>query len=872
MKQKHLFLFFWLMVLALPTYAQNKIGDNPTVIQSGSLLELESLTKGLRLPRIKLNDVNTWTLDGTPVSGMVVFNDSGTAAKGIYYWNMDLSQWVQIVISANNGLTVTNGNVILGGALTGATTIVTDANNTLAITGLQAGANTDNVIVSNAGVLKAISPTALSISGDVSGILGGVSVDKLKGASLSYSGLSDEDLLQYNKEHHVWINVSPSTLGTIGLTVGTGDATQTDIGVSGSPASLGGSIELTIPDASTTARGVVTTGTQTLGGDKTFAGNTKVSDGNAFTVGTGATTLGGSLSITGTTSLGDNTTLASGTKMFFTGTAADASARKTSSFTAGAQAADIAYTLPTVAPSVGQVLTSTDANGVLSWTSSLSNITLPINNLIAATATNGIDNKNFGQTWNWNTLADGSGLSLGASTTAATSNTQTLLNVSLSGTNSATGQTTYGAQIANSHDGSGTNVGLSVTAKNGTNNYALLVPSGNVGIGTTTPTATLHTLTSGVDLTASSTGNLFSNTSTSSVASINKTGVDIQSTGGWSGTSAINTGLNVAVSGGTINYAALFNGGNVGIGTSTPSELLSLGGDVARTIWMERNTTTNTDGQALTLWSGGATLGGTDRAGGDLLLKSGISTGVGSSAIHFYTAAAGITGIADNTPTEKMIILGSGNVGIGITTPGSLLTVGAGATSLGGTLAVTGTTALNADLTLASGTKMFFTGTAADASARKTSSFTAGAQAADIAYTLPTVAPAVGQVLTSTDANGVLSWATPSTHSIGFTVPTDYYQAATGNTVFPSSSAAYTDGTIIIFQDFEAVKVRYSVSGVKDGDVVTATPKSANFGDSMSIAKVSVPANDKVEVIIVNNSNAQVSMDHLNMAFSYVSN
>jgi len=103
-------------------------------------------------------------------------------------------------------------------------------------------------------------------------------------------------------------------------------------------------------------------------------------------------------------------------------------------------------------------------------------------------------------------------------------------------------------------------------------------------------------------------------------------------------------------------------------------------------------------------------------------------------------------------------------------------------------------------------------------------------------------------------------------------VPTDYYQAATGNTVFPSSSAAYTDGTIIIFQDFEAVKVRYSVSGVKDGDVVTATPKSANFGDSMSIAKVSVPANDKVEVIIVNNSNAQVSMDHLNMAFSYVSN
>jgi len=34
-KQKHLFLFFLLIILTLPTFAQNKIGDNPMVIQSG---------------------------------------------------------------------------------------------------------------------------------------------------------------------------------------------------------------------------------------------------------------------------------------------------------------------------------------------------------------------------------------------------------------------------------------------------------------------------------------------------------------------------------------------------------------------------------------------------------------------------------------------------------------------------------------------------------------------------------------------------------------------------------------------------------------------------------------------------------------------
>jgi len=97
MKHKQIFLFIVLAALALPTYGQNKIGDNPTVIQAGSLLELESLTKGFRLPRIPLNDLHAWTLDGTATSGMMVFNDSGTAPKGLYYWNTELAQWVQVL-------------------------------------------------------------------------------------------------------------------------------------------------------------------------------------------------------------------------------------------------------------------------------------------------------------------------------------------------------------------------------------------------------------------------------------------------------------------------------------------------------------------------------------------------------------------------------------------------------------------------------------------------------------------------------------------------------------------------------------------------------------------------------------------------------
>ena len=97
MKHKQIFLFIVLAALALPTFGQNKIGNNPTVIHAGSLLELESLTKGFRLPRIPLNDLHAWTLDGTATSGMMVFNDSGIAPKGLYYWNTELAQWVQVL-------------------------------------------------------------------------------------------------------------------------------------------------------------------------------------------------------------------------------------------------------------------------------------------------------------------------------------------------------------------------------------------------------------------------------------------------------------------------------------------------------------------------------------------------------------------------------------------------------------------------------------------------------------------------------------------------------------------------------------------------------------------------------------------------------
>ncbi len=138
-------------------------------------------------------------------------------------------------------------------------------------------------------------------------------------------------------------------------------------------------------------------------------------------------------------------------------------------------------------------------------------------------------------------------------------------------------------------------------------------------------------------------------------------------------------------------------------GLPLASNAFAVRGNVAGGITAYRHTTINTAGNTFTIQASGASSGATDKAGGSLILKSGISTGTGNSQILLQTADVGSTGTTDNGFTTRATLSSTGlalAVPLTLTTQLAVAQGGTGATTLTGVLKGNGTSAITGSATL----------------------------------------------------------------------------------------------------------------------------------------------------------------------------
>jgi hypothetical protein len=148
-----------LLLIAFTTNAQIKIGNNPSTINTNSLLELEGTNKGFLPPRVALNSTTSiLPMTGTVPSGMLVYSSGGTLTDGFYYWNgtawrlIATSELNTVTKTADATLTKAETFVLASNDITLTLPVVTSSDNGLSITVKNVGSHTDLVtVIGNSG-------------------------------------------------------------------------------------------------------------------------------------------------------------------------------------------------------------------------------------------------------------------------------------------------------------------------------------------------------------------------------------------------------------------------------------------------------------------------------------------------------------------------------------------------------------------------------------------------------------------------------------------------------------------------------------------------------------------------------------------------
>jgi len=352
-------------------------------------------------------------------------------------------------------------------------------------------------------------------------------------------------------------------------------------------------------------------------------------------------------------------------------------------------------------------------------------------------------------------------MNLAVTGTAAASNTQKVLNISNSGANATSTQTTYGVYSTNTRTGTGsTNVGGYFSASGGANNYAAIFANGNVGIGTTTPSQKLDT--TGMIVTHSAPAPTFAGN-----GSIIASGSNISSSLG------VLMGVNIPYVTGS------FGGHILGYSNDTAPKWL---------IGMSRNAS-NEDG-----------------------------------LYYFEDSSAA---------QARLAILPGGNVGIGTTSPSTLLQLGKAGTKAG-------------TLSLAGGTSGLVT-------------LQTAAAAGTYTLTLPTNDGDANQVL-STNGSGVMSWVTPSSGSVADdSLDFDKFQ----DTLDLDANLILNQGAFTWTQNFTGTTttgLTYNANSLTTGTGISVASSSLSSGSLMNLAVTGTAAASNTQKVLgISNSGANAT-------------
>jgi len=153
----------------------------------------------------------------------------------------------------------------------------------------------------------------------------------------------------------------------------------------------------------------------------------------------------------------------------------------------------------------------------------------------------------------------------------------------------------------------------------------------------------------------------------------------------------IRSGAGVLKTGG-----GLITGAGVSVATTDTTFTVSMAPTAAKSVGMNRHTTANTIGQVLTIQSGGATSGATNKAAGNLVLRTGLSTGSGAGSVIIQTADNVAASTADNTVTTRATFDNTGVMIAGTAAATTFSGSGASLTSI----PESGVTNLTSDLAL----------------------------------------------------------------------------------------------------------------------------------------------------------------------------